>query len=279
MTLHAVPVIGGRLMGMAWQGHELCFIHPALAGRMPDIDDPEAWAQCCEGWHFPLWGGGKTWIAPQSGWPCDEPWRDLDSGCWQASVSGFRGDILQMVSPVCRQSGLQVRRSIQPGPGDGTWTIEHQVMNWGNKPFTLGLWDVLMLRRPGTVIARLTAPNTLEATEGQPPLAWLAEQDAMHLDGVGLALHCRDAAEWKVGLSASPAALQVELAAGSTPLRYVRTLSPESGARYAHGHPLEVFNAPVLPYFEVESHSPLRCLSPGQSLIWRVEESLRCDRM
>ena len=43
---------------------------------------------------------------------------------------------------------------------------------------------------------------------------------------------------------------------------------------YAHGLPLEVFNAPVLNYFEVETHSPLRTLEAGEVLRFAVVEAL-----
>jgi hypothetical protein len=43
---------------------------------------------------------------------------------------------------------------------------------------------------------------------------------------------------------------------------------------YAHGMPLEVFNAPVLEYFEVETHSPLRTLGAGEILRFAVREAL-----
>jgi hypothetical protein len=43
----------------------------------------------------------------------------------------------------------------------------------------------------------------------------------------------------------------------------------------AHGHPLEVFNAPALPCFEIESHSAAITLPPGERTAFTVEESVQ----
>ena len=64
LVLQVVPSVGGRLMGMALAGQELCFTHPDLRGKSFD-GDLRQWDALCAGWSFPLWGGGKTWIAPQ----------------------------------------------------------------------------------------------------------------------------------------------------------------------------------------------------------------------
>jgi len=90
-----------------------------------------------------------------------------------------------------------------------------------------------------------------------------------------LVLHCHAAAEWKLGWRAAPAALQVDLPVPGAVLRYTRSMPLDPAAQHAHGHPLEVFNAPGLPYFEVESHSPLVALAPGGSFGWQVDEGLQ----
>ncbi len=43
----------------------------------------KGWPALCGEWRFPLLGGGKTWIAPESDWPAGAPHRDLDSLPWQ----------------------------------------------------------------------------------------------------------------------------------------------------------------------------------------------------
>jgi hypothetical protein len=60
--------------------------------------------------------------------------------------------------------------------------------------------------------------------------------------------------------------------------RYTRRSAVDMTLPYAHGLPLEVFNAPVLDYFEVETHSPLQTLEAGEVLRCAVVESLGLER-
>jgi hypothetical protein len=159
LELTVVPSIGGRLMSIRHGGVELAFINEALAGRAPDQSATQ-WQALCGEWSFPLWGGGKTWIAPESQWPDGAPQRDLDSGSYDVlgtwCDAGSMGVELQ--SAVCRQSGLQVVRRIELS-ALGTWTTLHRLINRSNDVKDCGIWDVLMLRRPGIVSIRLDAPG------------------------------------------------------------------------------------------------------------------------
>ncbi len=103
-------------MGIAHGGRELCFIHPDLAGRHFDGGN---WERLCGDWSFPLWGGGKTWVGPQSGWPDGAPHRDLDSGAWTVERTWFdaRDMGAELRSPVCSQSGLQITRRLNLSAG------------------------------------------------------------------------------------------------------------------------------------------------------------------
>ena len=55
-------------------------------------------------------------------------------------------------------------------------------------------------------------------------------------------------------------------------LAYRRRSDVDSACAYAHGHPLEIFNAPSLPYFEIETHSPMQTLAPGDRIDYRIYE-------
>jgi len=288
LVLQVLPSVGGRLMGIAWQGRQLCFVHEALAGQPPAPDDAARWPAQCVGWPFPLWGGGKTWIAPQADWPDGEPHRDLDSGAWTLAERWCDADGmgLHLVSPVCRRSGLQLQRRLLLPAGGTVWHIDHTLSNHGPLPRRCGLWDVLMLRRPAVVQARLHhggAAGTLSAVAGMPALDALAAQGLLSQAGPALTLRCDAALMFKCGLHPEAGMLDVVLppaGAQGLPqglpqgLRYRRWSATDGTAAHAHGHPVEVFNAPDLPYFEVESHSPLATLAPGQSLTWRVHEQI-----
>ena len=73
LALVLVPQIGGRVMGVQWRGQELSFVNPDYEGRVEDvaaIADVHARKRQLG---FLLWGGEKTWLAPQSRWTGDVP--------------------------------------------------------------------------------------------------------------------------------------------------------------------------------------------------------------
>jgi hypothetical protein len=282
LALQVVPAVGGRLMGIQVAGTELCFINPALAGRLP-VEDPAVWRQLCGEWSFPLWGGGKTWVAPESAWPDGSPHRDLDSGAYRLVRTWCDGASagLELESPVCRQTGLQIQRRISLSEDAPGWTVRHTLGNTSAAPVTCGIWDVLMLRRPGRVAAALDDPQAgfdrFRAIAGQGDLAELRRQGILDAQAGQLTVQCRQARQYKIGVAGATGHLQVRLELPEGPFRYWRAAPAPAGASYAHGHPVEVFNAPELPYFEVESHAPLATLAPGASVSWTVREGAEPD--
>ncbi|KAF1025500.1 MAG: hypothetical protein GAK37_02862 [Pseudomonas sp.] len=276
LALHIVPGVGGRLMSIEYQGIELCFINPALEGKLAD-EDPQAWARLCGDWTFPLWGGGKTWVGPEADWPGGCPQRDLDSGAytvlhtWQDAASAG----IELQSPVCRQSGLQVRRKIFMSAGLAAWTVEHTLVNTTAQPVSVGIWDVLMLRRPGHVAVEWAADiGEFRAIKGQGHLDDLAQQGFIASTAGHASVVCGQARQFKVGIAGTSGSLSVQLDLPEGRVRYWRKAAAPAQAVYAHGHPVEVFNAPDLPYFEVESHSPRVTLAADGSVSFSVVEGV-----
>jgi hypothetical protein len=284
LTLQVVPSVGGRLMGIAFAGQECCFVNPALQGRHAS-DDAASWAALCGDWDFPLWGGGKTWLAPEAAWPGGAPHRDLDSGVWAVTESWFT-DVdmgLTLQSPVCRDSGLQLRRriSMAAGGAGAQWRVEHEVRNCGVSPRRCGLWDVLMLKRPAQVsvaLPKALAPQWRSAVETLPGMGTV---DALLRDGVlrpsagHIDIACTEPGMFKCGFDSDAGEIHADLPMPGGVLRYRRRSAVPAGAVFAHGHPLEVYNAPTLPYFEIESHSPAVTLQPGERAAFLVEEAVQ----
>lgn len=276
LSLQIVPSVGGRLMSIEYAGIELCFINPALEGQLVE-DDPQRWAQLCGDWAFPLWGGGKTWVAPEANWPDGCPPRDLDSGVyqvlntWQDEVSAG----IELQSPVCRQSGLQIRRKISISGGRAFWKVEHTLINTTRQTVHYGIWDVLMLRRPGHVAVEWAADiGEFREIIGQGTPDDLVEQGLIALTAGHASVLCQQARQFKVGIAGASGLLSVELDVPEGRVRYWRIAPVAAHLPYAHGHAIEVFNAPDLPYFEVESHSPLATLSAFTSVSFTVIEGV-----
>lgn len=274
LTLSLVPAVGGRLMGVAFGAHQLCFVHPQLEGRTYAGNTAD-WAALCGDWDFPLWGGGKTWVAPESAWPGGAPHRDLDSLAWavQDAWCDDRSMGVELQSPVCSMTGLQITRRLNLPANDSAWMVEHSLTNGGNLSIPCGLWDVLMLQRPGTVLLPLTATDTATAVVSLPhmePLGALLQDGVVEQSDTQATIHCTKARAFKCGVQSKGGRVLVDFAPWG--LRYARHSFVDLRLPYAHGHPVEVFNAPRLDYFEVETHSPLQQLLPGECLRYTIHE-------
>jgi hypothetical protein len=280
LELFVVPVVGGRLMGIRHDGDELAFVNPALEGKIAS-DDPAAWAALCGEWSFPLWGGGKTWIAPESRWPGGAPHRDLDSGAYKVvqTWSDERSMGVELESPVCSQSGLQIHRRITLDAESSTWSTVHGLTNRGSIARECGIWEVLMLHRP----ARIEIPlensvtglrDTVRQIAGKGPIDDICESDIVRLDGHVLHVECERAVEYKIGVAHSMGEIRVILPGKARTHHYRRTSAVDARAEYAHGTPIEVFNAPRLPYFEIETHAPLAQLKAGERVEYEITEGI-----
>lgn len=281
VALQIVPAVGGRLMGIEYGGSELCFINPQLAGQLAS-DDAQHWSRLCGDWSFPLWGGGKTWVAPEAEWPDGNPQRDLDSGPYRVvdRWSDEQSCGVELESPICRQSGLQIRRRIVMRAGTAGWSVEQTLINAGERSLRCGIWDVLMLRRPALVEVMLDAPRSGMANAACREIAGKGEVADLRRRGIvvvgddSVRVHCREAQQYKLGFSGASGEIRVRLDLPEGRFDYRRSSPAPNDAVYAHGHPIEVFNAPDLPYFEVESHSPLATLAPHDRLSLSVSESV-----
>jgi hypothetical protein len=281
LELFVVPAVGGRLMGMRHDGDELAFVNPALKGRIAS-EDPAVWAELCGEWSFPLWGGGKTWIAPESRWPGAAPHRDLDSGAYKVvqTWSDEHTMGVELESPICSQSGLQIHRRITLDAASSTWSTVHALTNRGSIARECGIWEVLMLNRP----ARIEIPIRDGMTElhdvvrqiaGKGPIDDLCETDIVHLRDHLLSVECERAVEYKFGVAQPAGEIRVILPGRAGAHHYRRTSLLDPLAQYAHGTPIEVFNAPRLPYFEIETHAPLAQLKAGERVEYEIREEIK----
>jgi hypothetical protein len=102
LELILVPAIGGRIMGLRWQDHDLFFTQPERQGQYPDIPPDGDVRNAKEALGFPLWGGDKTWLAPQERWNRATPFVDLDSGPYELTIdqSWAERAVLRMTSRV-----------------------------------------------------------------------------------------------------------------------------------------------------------------------------------
>ena len=275
LALVLVPQVGGRLMGIRWHGHELAFIDPRLAGRVDDVAAITDLGAAKRRLGFLLWGGDKTWLAPQDRWTDEVPFIDLESGAYEAVV-GDAG--VTMTSPVCRETGIQVARSVALGEGAGTWSVTHTLTNRSRARVSWAPWDVAMLRRPADVwlpTRRGSAHPDGVKTFDHEGESTTIRGSVVRRDGDLAVVSCREARKFKYGVDADRGvALAVMDVEGLGRVGLRKEVPADPSRAYAHGCVAEVFNASEHPYFEVELHGPLVDLAPGDRVALREQAAL-----
>ncbi|MFA3921002.1 hypothetical protein AB1E33_29210 [Ruegeria sp. 2012CJ15-1] len=257
LRLTLLPGIGGRLRDVNFQGRSLLFRNPHLDGL--DVDDtrltdlPTRSPQ----FGFPLWGGEKTWIAPDASWVNGAPFPVLDSDSYQ--VTSRSSTHVDMTSTVCPISHLSVSRRITLTSAK-SWDIEHVVANRGLSARLTGIWSVMMLNTPAKIGVEMENPaffNVFGSAEGMATT-----------HGSSVVADCRKQQEFKIGLR-NPNGRTLVRCGTDGPLLMCSVSEPQRDDQFAHHYPFEVFNSGDYAYCEAEWHSPARDLAPNETLSFR----------
>jgi hypothetical protein len=254
LELLVLPGVGGRLWDVRFQGRSLLFQNPDLAGSAIDLTRLTSLPTRSPQFGFPLWGGEKTWIAPDSAWVAGAPFPELDSGDYAVLSADDRHVLMQ--SKTCPVSQFSVRRRIATGSAH-EWTIEHSVTNEGTRMKDAGVWSVMMIDTPARIAVAMEVPGF------EPVFGDAAGLVSKHAAGV--VARCTKMQEFKIGLPNPDHRTLVKWDDGGPWLMCSVPETPEQDV-FAHGHPVEVFNSGDYPYCEAEWHSPMKTLAPGETL-------------
>jgi hypothetical protein len=283
LELGLAPSVGGRIMSMRWRGDELAFVHPGHVGRRVDVAAVADVAAFKREAGFVHWGGDKTWLAPQERWREALPFLDLDSGAYTLDVERADADEVRvtMRSPVCREVGARLARTIAVRAHEPGWTVVHGLENVSMRPITWGLWDVQQLVGPGIayVPRRPHGSAHRDGVKAYPAEGDSegARADVVRLWGAVAAIDCRRPRWFKFGVDAEEGwALAVVETASGRLVAHEKRVDVFPGAPYAHGAVVEVYDCPDHPYFELEVHGPMTTLAPGASATL-VETRRLCD--
>jgi hypothetical protein len=277
LTLIVVPQVGGRIMSVIWKGHELSFVNPECRGRILDIASIADVHQAKQRFGFVLWGGDKTWLAPQDRWTDGDPFLDLDSGAYDASVDRTSGTVT-MLSPVCRETGVQIERTLMMGPKPGTWSVASRLINASRHIVAWAPWDVDMILRPATVFMP-TSPNSsfprgVRSFDDEGVSTSVRDEVVRYVDEIAV-VSCQHAVKFKYGVDAVLGRILAVLEAGDVGLVGYRKSMPTFYPQpYGHGCSLEIFNASAHSYIELEVHGPVVSLQPDESFTLRVNSAL-----
>lgn len=279
LTLMLVPQIGGRVMSMQWRGVDLSYTQPERQGMLEDVSLVSDVRARKREMGFPFWGGEKTWLAPQEKWVDALPLYDLDSGAYTMAIEeeGPRYVVVRMTSPVCRESGMQITRTVTVTAGSTEWSVTHQLQNRSEGAAQWGVWDVSMIIRPGRVYLP-THPGSpyldgIKTFTEEGESASLRERVLKTWPGFGV-ISCEEQGKFKYGVDpnnqrAGPLSpgwmLGIMDVAESGLIAYRKNIPLFAGLPYGHGCFAEVYNSDVYPYFEMETHGPLVRLQAGDS--------------
>lgn len=267
-------------MGMLWRGHNLSFTQPEREGRVEDLSTVQDLHAKKRQMGFPLWGGDKTWLAPQDRWTDGVPFLDLDSGPYDLTVAqaGPEKAVVTMTSQVCRETGVQITRTVTLSPDANGWTVAHRLFNAGSQEVQWGVWDVNMIVRPGQVYL----PRNPVSKYVQGVKTFTEEGESVHVRDTVVSgleslavIRCYDSKSFKFGVDAQEGwmlgVLEVD---GLGLVGYRKQVRVYGDKTYGHGCIAEVYNSDRYPYFEIEIHGPVVSLRPGESFELEEQQAL-----
>jgi|APTNR8051073442_1049403.scaffolds.fasta_scaffold03060_5 hypothetical protein len=277
LTLVLVPQIGGRIMSVIWKGHELSFVNPDCRGRVLDVASIADVHEAKRRLGFVLWGGDKTWLAPQDRWTDGDPFLDLDSGAYDLSIDRTTG-AATMLSPICRETGVRIERTVLPGAEPGTWSVASRLINASDRMVVWAPWDVGMMLRPATVFMptrpNSTYPRGVRTFDNEGDSTSARDQVLDFVDDIAV-VSCRDAVKFKYGVDADVGRILAVLETGDGGrVGYRKSVPTYRPQPYGHGCVLEIFNASAYSYIEMEVHGPVVSLQPGESFTLEVGSTL-----
>ena len=254
MELVLLPGVGGRLWDIVFREERLLFRNPDLEGERFNVEDVAQLPTRSPHFKFPLWGGEKTWVAPDSKWPGAAPHAVLDSGAY--TVEWSTASEVLMVSARCPLSGLRISRRIALR-SEQSFDITHTVANEGDDTRETGVWSVMMLNHPSTIAIPSSRPG-FETVFGEA-------DDLVGNNARASICICNRKAEFKVGVRCDTGVAIMRI--GTKPVWLLCETKPTSVDEvFLHGQPCEVFNSGDYDYCEAEWHSPAKSLAPGETM-------------
>lgn len=257
LTLVCLPELGGRIISLKYNHHELLFVQHEHVHERFVPDQLADFKQKKSELGFRLWGGDKTWVSPQADWVMGIPPLDLDAAPYDAHETA-EGLIMQ--SPICRETGLQIHREIRMLENNALDLIE-TVINHNDFPVKRSVWNVTQLLRPARVEFQCDYQQ-VKAFDNEGESVSLKEQ-IVQQKGSQILIDCHQPLHFKFGAVPLKGELVTYCDKG---IIFSRSFDVDSGAEFAHGCALEVFNSADYDYLEVEVHAPLLTLEPQASI-------------
>jgi hypothetical protein len=201
---------------------------------------------------------------------------DLDSGAYDLTVERDGPDaiVVRMTSQVCRETGLQITRTVTVSSGSQDWIVTHQLINRSSSEARWGVWDVNMVLKPGKVYLPKNAdspyPDGVKTFDEEGESIQVRDKAVGKLENLAV-IHCADTKAFKFGVDAKEGwMLAILNVAGMGLVGYRKQVPAYRDKQYGHGCIAEVYNSDRYSYFEMEIHGPVVSLRPGES--FEIEE-------
>ncbi len=259
IEMTVVPEIGGRIISLSLDGQEIFFVQKEYAGQTFNFSSIATLRAEKKRLGFRVWGGDKTWIAPQKDWWEGIPPLDLDAGSYQQRLDE---DAITMISPVCRETGLQIIRQVGLDH-DGVIHLDQEIVNKGKDTVTKGIWNVTQLTRPFDVYLPTTKSKLRSYHEEDLTLPH--HQIVVEESNGWCRIPCHDNQMFKFGGMVEMGVIVCLKKMANGTLAFVKTFDIDHSADYIHRSAVEVFNARDHEYLEVETHASSVSLRPGMS--------------
>ena len=257
LNLIVLPGVGGRLWDIQLDGRSILFQNPDLNGIDFDLSTINHLPTRSPQFGFPLWGGEKTWLAPDTDWPGGAPHPVLDSAPYAITAATDR--TVSMASDRCPVSDMIIDREIAL-LSSSAWTVTHRLHNAGETSRVCGIWSVMMLDHPaiiGVPGQQIRLTKVFDEHGGRAALR--AE---------GAIARCDGKDQFKIALD-NPYGASLLRVTNDPIWLLCRTPAPAEDAVFAHGQPFEVFNSGDYSYCEAEWHSPRETLAPNETLAFQ----------
>jgi len=257
-----VPAIGGRIISLRFEGKEFLYTQKEHAGETFDFSNDQDLAARKKELGFRLWGGDKTWVAPQSEWQEGIPPLELDAGNY--ALTWEEGGVAVMTSPVCRETGLRIVRKVRLDE-EMTLHVREELHNTtSDRTIRKGIWNVTQILRPCTffVPAVAGAFHSYHHEDKTLPEA----KDIFTESQDWVEVPCRKQTVFKCGGIPREGQVIVKMPLGGPKdIIWLKTFSFSPPAEYAHRSAVEIFSSGTANYAELELHAPVATLEPGAS--------------
>lgn len=280
LSVTIAPEVGGRIISLTVADEELFYTQPEHRGekfRPEDFAEPR---EAKKKMGFRLWGGDKTWVAPQDEWWEEIPPLDLDAGPYNPTLDD---DAVVLRSEVCRETGIRIRRSIKMIDQDEI-ILEQQFENRSEREIRKGIWNVTQFLRPFDVYI-LGDRSRFRPYEREGDSKALYPR-LVHNLGDWTVIPCQEPLHFKFGGRPLQGQIIAVRHKDHTTLAHTRSFHIEQTGEYAHDSAVEIYNSADHDYLEIEVHAPLQPIPPRGKVrhqqIWRFntfDERLEPDQL